>query len=52
MHHLRDVAAAARIARGRVPDHPVLFQGKTMTSGDVLTTWVVELAIHQLDPGS
>jgi len=35
----------------RMPDHPVLFQGKTMTSGDFLTTWVVELAVHQLDLG-
>jgi len=51
LHHLRDVAATARIALARMPDHPVLFQGKTMTSGDFLTTWVVELAIHQLDLG-
>jgi hypothetical protein len=29
----------------------VLFQGKTMTSGDFLATWVVELAVHHLDLG-
>jgi mycothiol maleylpyruvate isomerase-like protein len=51
LRHLRDVAATARIALTRMPDHPVLFQGKTMTSGDFLATWVVELAIHQLDLG-
>jgi hypothetical protein len=51
LHHLRDVAATARIALARMPDHPVLFQGKTMTSGDFLVTWVVELAVHQLDLG-
>ena len=32
-----------------MPDHPVLFQGKTLSSGDFLATWVVELAVHQLD---
>jgi uncharacterized protein (TIGR03083 family) len=31
---------------------PVLeFQGHVMTTGDFLTTWVVELAVHQLDLG-
>jgi hypothetical protein len=40
-----------RVALGRLPDHPVLFQGKVMTSGDFLATWVVELAVHQLDLG-
>src|SRR4029077_8455872 len=43
--------ATGRIALRHMPDHPVLFQGKTMTSGDFLATWVVELAIHQLDLG-
>jgi len=51
LRHLRDIAAIARIALARMPDHPVLFQGKTMTSGDFLATWVVELAVHQLDLG-
>lgn len=51
LRHLTDVATTARIALARMPDQPVLFQGKTMTSGDFLTTWVVELAVHQLDLG-
>jgi hypothetical protein len=51
LRHLRDVVAITGIALTRMPDHPVLFQGKTMTSGDFLVTWVVELAVHQLDLG-
>jgi len=51
LRHLDDVATTLRIAVARMPDHPVLFQGKTMTSGDFLATWVVELAVHQLDLG-
>jgi hypothetical protein len=51
LRHLADVATTARIALRRMPDHQVLFQGKTMTSGDFLATWVVELAVHQLDLG-
>jgi Mycothiol maleylpyruvate isomerase N-terminal domain len=51
LRHLNDVATTLRIALDRMPDHPVLFQGKTMTSGDFLATWVVELAVHQLDLG-
>ncbi len=51
LRHLDAVAAILRIALGRMPDHPVLFQGKVMASGDFLATWVVELAVHQLDLG-
>jgi hypothetical protein len=51
LRHLEDVVATARLALRRMPDHPVLFQGKTMASGDFLATWVVELAVHQLDLG-
>ncbi len=51
LRHLDDVAAMLRVALARLPDHPLLFQGKTMTSGDFLATWVVELAVHQLDLG-
>ena len=36
LRHLRDVAGTARIALERMPDHPVLFQGKAMASG---TSW-------------
>lgn len=52
--HLRAVVGLAEVALPAMPDHPVLFQGKVMTSGDFLATWVVELAVHQLDlgPGS
>jgi hypothetical protein len=49
LRHLTEVVDLGRIALGRMPDHPVLFQGKTMTSGDFLATWVVELAVHHLD---
>jgi len=48
LRHLSDVAATARTALDRMRDHAVLFQGKTMASGDFLATWVVELAVHQL----
>jgi hypothetical protein len=51
LRHLDDVAAMLRVALARMPDHPVQFQGKVMTSGDFLATWVVELAVHQLDLG-
>jgi len=30
---------------------PVAFQGHVLTSGDFLTTWAVELAVHHLDLG-
>jgi hypothetical protein len=51
LRHLGAVGANARLALGHLPERPVLFQGKTMTSGDFLATWVVELAVHQLDLG-
>jgi hypothetical protein len=51
LKHLRDVAATADHVLGRMPDHAVLFQGRTMSSGDFLATWVVELAVHHLDLG-
>jgi hypothetical protein len=51
LRHLRDVAATVHAVLNRLPDHPVLFQGRTMTSGDFLATWVVELAVHHLDLG-
>lgn len=35
----------------RVPDGQVGFQGHILTTGDFLTTWAVELAVHQLDLG-
>jgi hypothetical protein len=51
LDHLREVAATAGHVLGRMTDHAVLFQSKTMTSGDFLATWVVELAVHHLDLG-
>jgi hypothetical protein len=51
LRHLGDVVGTARLALARMPDQAVLFQGKTMTSGDFLATWVVEVAVHQLDLG-
>jgi hypothetical protein len=51
LRHLDDVAGMLRVALARMPDQPVLFQGKVMTSGNFLATWVVELAVHQLDLG-
>ncbi len=52
VHHLRLVADLARRVLVGAPDRVVLFQGKAMTMGDFLATWVVELAVHQLDLGS
>jgi len=48
IRHLEDVAAGLTPAL-RLPDQPLRFQGKVMTSGDFLATWAVELAIHHLD---
>lgn len=47
--HLRVVADAAVRLVQAMPDGTVAFQGKQMRSGDFLATWVVELAVHQLD---
>lgn len=52
LRHLTDVVGTGRLALARMPDHAVLFQAKAMTSGDFLATWVVELAVHQLDLGA
>lgn len=47
--HLKVVAEGAGIAVRSMPEGWVEFQGKRMRSGDFLATWVVELAVHQLD---
>lgn len=47
--HLAEVATAAVRAVHTLPECVVDFQGKRMASGDFLGTWVVELAVHQLD---
>jgi hypothetical protein len=51
LDHLREVAGTADLVLRRMPDHAVLFQSRTMTSGNFLATWVVELAVHHLDLG-
>lgn len=47
--HLRDVATAVDTAARRTPDGPIRFQGHVPASGDFLTRWAVELAVHHLD---
>lgn len=47
--HLRTAVETAHHAIRNLPDTVVDFQDKPMTSGDFLATWVVELAVHQLD---
>jgi hypothetical protein len=47
--HLKDVATTAINAVRSMSEGVVDFQGKRMESGDFLATWVVELAVHQLD---
>ncbi|MBD8060024.1 maleylpyruvate isomerase N-terminal domain-containing protein [Cellulomonas sp. JH27-2] len=49
--HLRDAAAGAVAAVRAMSDGVVGFQGQRMRSGDFVATWVVELAVHQLDLG-
>jgi hypothetical protein len=49
--HLKGVAGAAIGAVRAMPPSCVEFQEKRMLSGDFLATWVVELAVHQLDLG-
>ncbi|GAA2022962.1 hypothetical protein GCM10009740_10120 [Terrabacter terrae] len=49
--HLREAADAAVRAAQTMPEGTVAFQGKHLRSGDFLATWVVELAVHQLDLG-
>ena len=46
---LRVVADALLAGTGRLPDGVLAFQGCTLTTGDFLATWAVELAVHQLD---
>lgn len=47
--HLQDVANGVVRAVKAMPERTVAFQGKRLRSGDLLGTWVVELAVHQLD---
>lgn len=47
--HLADVTARACAVTNTLRRGQVLFQDKVLTSSDFLATWVVELAIHELD---
>jgi hypothetical protein len=49
VRHLRAVAQAVPAGLGRISTRTVAFQGKTMTTGDFVATWVAELAVHELD---
>lgn len=49
--HLRMAADAVDSASARMRDGRVSFQGHTLSTGDFLATWTVELAVHQLDLG-
>ena len=51
VEHLRDAVAGAVGAVRAMPEGVVEFQGRRIRSGDFIGTWVVELAIHQLDLG-
>ena len=47
--HLRPTADGLTAAVSALTSRVVRFQGHTMTTGDFLATWAVELAVHHLD---
>lgn len=49
--HLKQVAEGASVAVRSMQEGQIQFQGQHLRSGDFLASWVVELAIHQLDLG-
>lgn len=49
--HLRITAAGVATAVRRLRPGAVRFQGHVLSTGDFLATWVLELAVHQLDLG-
>ena len=49
VEHLGRALDAAAGAVRAMPEGVAAFQGKRMTTGDFLATWVVELAVHALD---
>ena len=49
VQHLKDVALGTIATIRTTSPGVVEFQGRRMDSGDFLGTWVVELAVHQLD---
>lgn len=46
---LRLVAGALHPGAEGLADGVLAFQGGVLTTGDLLATWAVELAVHQLD---
>src|SRR3954453_925319 len=48
---LRLVTRSLRPAVERLADGVLAFQGWTLSTGDFLATWAVELALHQVDVG-
>jgi hypothetical protein len=46
---LEVVAAGLRTGARQLADGVLAFQGCVLTTGDLLATWAVELAVHQLD---
>ena len=49
MEHLRQVTTGLRHAVTALDDGAHDFQGHVLTSGDLLATWAVELAVHHHD---
>ncbi|MFB9377179.1 maleylpyruvate isomerase N-terminal domain-containing protein [Kineococcus gynurae] len=47
--HLTATATAARDGARRLPSGAVEMQGMVLATGDLFTTWAVELAVHRLD---
>jgi uncharacterized protein (TIGR03083 family) len=50
--HLRPTADALAAAVDALPDGVVAIQGHAMRTGDFLSTWALELAVHHLDLGA
>lgn len=46
---LHGVAGGLRASVPRLVDGALAFQGCVLTTGDLMATWAVELAVHQLD---
>jgi hypothetical protein len=49
VRHLLPTVEGVRSAVTTLPARAIRFQGHVLSSGDFLTTWAVELAIHHLD---
>lgn len=49
VRHLADATHRAIATLAQITDRPVAFQGRVLSAGDFVATWVIELAVHQLD---